>query len=81
MPAYRPDSSALANNQAITAAEAFQGNTMAAVDPPGGQIIRMADGVTPSGALLDDAMSFVRSAIPPLTQVCPRQPSAEGGLS
>jgi predicted amidohydrolase YtcJ len=42
------------------------GLTAATPDPPGGRILRRADG-TPSGVLLDNAMALVRRAIPPPT--------------
>ncbi len=53
----------LVNTAAMKAAHI----TSATKDPVGGRIERLADG-TPSGVFIDNAMSLVRSAVPPETE-------------
>jgi predicted amidohydrolase YtcJ len=55
------------SSAAINASEATTGRPLPATDPPGGQILRLPDGVSPSGVFLDDAMKLIRDAVPPLT--------------
>lgn len=54
---------ALANSVALKLA----GVTAATKDPPGGMVVRDAEG-NPTGALKDAAMTFVTRAIPPMTR-------------
>ena len=42
--------------------------TAATQNPPGGTIVREADGVTPAGTLLENAKDLVRKKIPPLSR-------------
>jgi predicted amidohydrolase YtcJ len=55
---------ALANTRALQLA----GITAATADPPGGVIVRLADGKTPSGALRDNAMGLVDQVVPPTSE-------------
>jgi predicted amidohydrolase YtcJ len=55
--------SAVANSAALRLA----GITAATPDPPGGEIVRLADGKTPSGVLRNNAKALVERVIPPLS--------------
>ncbi len=52
---------ALANTKALQLA----GVTAATPDPPGGVVVRLDDGKTPSGVLRDNAMALVLRVVPP----------------
>ncbi|MGE0710911.1 MAG: amidohydrolase [Planctomycetota bacterium] len=52
-----------------TRALELAGVTAATVDPAAGQVVREADGKTPSGLLLEDAMPLVERALPKLDDV------------
>jgi predicted amidohydrolase YtcJ len=51
---------AVANSKALQLA----GVTAATADPPGGVVVRLEDGKTPSGALRDNAMALVDRVVP-----------------